>query len=115
MGDFIKKYWFIILPIITGIGALAVKMILIDSRTFDSPEQKVVHEKFIKQSVQPKDQWRKYYRDSADKAHAEWKREQSLKAQLKSDSIRKKHDSLFLDMVQRQTIQIEQIKDKIGR
>ena len=105
----IKKYWFLYTPIL----ALIIWGVSINSRLFNSPEQKVKHEIHIDNSLSPEQQQRKYILDSIDKASAIKSRAERLKLQRKKDSAEFVKDSLFIDQVKRQTVQIEQIKAKL--
>jgi hypothetical protein len=107
--DNIKKYWFLYGVITFILGWFAV----INSRIYDSPEQKVEHEQHVKNSLSPIQQQKKYLLDSLDKVSAIKTRAERLELQRKKDSAELVKDSLFIDQVKRQTVQIEQIKAKL--
>lgn len=109
--DIIKKYWFLLVPL----AGFAVWLITISTKIFDSAEQKVEVTNFVKNSPSSKDQWRKYLRDSVNTQHAIQTRQKRYEDGVKKDSIRANKDSLFLDMVKRQTVQIEQIKEQLKK
>ena len=83
----IKKYWAQITFLLSLLGAAVVWVANIDTRTFDSAEQKVEHDTYIKNAPSPKDQWRKYYRDSMDNVNAE--------------KSRRKRDSMYEVLIKR--------------
>lgn len=109
MLDNLKKYWFLY----GVLGGAAVWIATINSKTFDSAEQKVEHTIHVKTSLNPEQQQRKYILDSIDKASAIKTRAERLELQRKKDSAELVKDSLFIDQVKRQTVQIEQIKAKL--
>ncbi len=114
MKDFIehlKGFWFVY-GIIAG---AAVWIANIDSKTFDSAEQKVEHKTHVEQSLTPLQQQSKYLRDSMNTVHAMTERAKRTKMQRKSDSVHRLRDSLVFDMVERQTIQIEQVKEQLKK
>ena len=109
MIENIKKYWFLY-----GFLAGAVIWIAtIDSRTFDSPEQKVEHKNHVKNSLTPVQQEAARLIDSFNNQHAIQTRQRRYEDNKIKDSLRTINDSLFLDMVKRQTVQIEQIKERL--
>ena len=55
MLDNLKKYWFLY-GFLTG---AVIWIATIDSKTFDSPEQKVNHVNHVKNSLTPKQQMKK--------------------------------------------------------
>lgn len=87
--DKVKKYWFLY----TLLGGAAVWLATINSKTFDSAEQKVNHITFIKNSLSPFQQQIRHFRDSIDK-----------ESRVKSRRFR---DSLNLERYK-----IEKIKEK---
>ena len=111
MNDLIKKG--LIGLGISLIGVAVVWIATIDSKTFDSPEQKVEHENHVKNSLTPTQQLKQYLLDSIDKTSAIKTRAERLELQRKKDSAELVKDSLFIDQVKRQTVQIEQIKAKL--
>ena len=110
MLDNLKKYWFLYGICLTAVIWVAT----IDSKTFDSPEQKVEHINHVKNSLTPVQQQRKYLLDSVDKTSAIKTRAARLELQRKKDSSDLVKDSLFIDQVKRQTVQIEQIKERLN-
>lgn len=111
----IKEYWAIIVvlggAIVTGVTWIAI----IDSKTFDSPEQKVEHIHHIKNVPSPKQEMMAYILDSINNTQAIQSRklrDSTFKAQ---DSVRKVFDSVMLDYVQRNADQIYQIKEEIKK
>lgn len=110
---FLKEYWFIFVFVLPLLGAGIVWLVDIDSKTFDSPEQKVEHEAHVKSSLSPKEQWQKYYRDSMDVIHRQKEREERTQMMREKDSIDKIQDSIFLDIIQRNADQIYQIKEQL--
>lgn len=109
--EHLKGFWFVY-GIIAG---AAVWIANIDSKTFDSPEQKVEHKTHVEQALSPLQQQRKYLRDSMNTVHAMQERAKRTAMQRKSDSIHRVRDSLVFDMVERQTIQVEQVKEEIKK
>lgn len=107
----IKKYWFLYTPIL----ALIIWGVSINSRLFNSPEQKVRHETYIENAPSTKDLVGKHIRDSINTVHAMQIRQQRYEDNKIKDSIRAVNDSLFLDMVTRQTVQIEQVKEEVQK
>jgi len=83
MLENIKKYWFLY-GVLAG---AAVWIATINSKTFDSPEQKVEVTKFVEFAPTPEQQQRAIILDSINNAHA-----------IKS---RSKRDSLLREMVKR--------------
>lgn len=108
MKEFLKKYVYHVLTILLVAGSVWIATI--NSKTFDSPEQKVNVVKVVETMPGPDEQWKTYYQDSVNKASTIKERKERTKIMRKSDSVRRMHDSLFLDMVKRQTVQIEQMK-----
>lgn len=113
---FVKEYWIIL----SALGALAVYLIVIDTRIFDSSEQKVEVIKYVEDSPSPVqiavDRVLDSIADDTHKKndeHAMQTRQKRYEDGVKSDSIKRENDSLFLDMITRQTVQIEQMKSSI--
>ncbi len=120
MGEHLKKYWAIYTFVVPVVIAGAIWLITIDSRTFDSPEQKVKVTEFVENSPSTKDQWAEYFRDSMNNVHAVKTRqaryEDGLKSEarrIESDSINRRNDSIVLDYVQKNADQIFQIREEI--
>jgi hypothetical protein len=111
MMEIIKKYTvhFALGLLTVGAGWVAT----INSRIFNSTEQKVKVVDFVEESPSALDQWRGHLSDSINNADAIKTRAARFKLAKESDSVRRVHDSLFLDQVRRQTVQIEQMKVKI--
>lgn len=111
----LKEYWLLYLFGFSAIGAAAIWIATINSKTFDSPEQKVTVVKAVE--AMPTEAERAV--ELANSAHAIEIRQFRYDDNKRNDSLNKiyerKKDSLFLDMVKRQTVQIEQMKDKIDR
>lgn len=111
MIDNLKKYWWLY----TVLSGAALWLATIDSKTFDSAEQKVEVTKFVEESPGAKEQWEKHLRDSMNTVHAMKERVKRTRQQFVSDSIHRHRDSLTFDMIQRQTIQLEQVKEELKK
>lgn len=111
MKEFIKKYVYHMLMIILTAGA--VWLATIDSKTFDSPEQKVKVVNAVE--TMPSEADRAV--EIANDAHAIEIRQLRYEDNKRRDSIKdvekKKHDSLTIDAFKRFTVQIEQIEAKL--
>jgi hypothetical protein len=111
--EFLKKNWFIISFVVAPLMTGLVFLLSLNSRIFDSPQQKVEHDTHVKTALSPIQQQRKYLLDSMDKASAIEKRAITLK----NDSIEREreriNDSIMLDYVQKNAEQIYQIKQLI--
>lgn len=113
MKEIIKKY---LVHFILGVLMAGVAWVVtINSRTFDSTEQKVTVISTVLDGPTVEQKWRTYILDSIDKISAVNTRTARLQLQKKSDSTRTVHDSLFIDMVKRQTVQIEKINAKLDK
>lgn len=111
MKAFLKEYWFIIVPL----AGFAVWLITINTRLFDSTEQKVHVIKTIEDGPTAGQRMRAYMLDSINKTEAiksRRLRDSTFRAQ---DSLRKIHDSTMLDYVQRNAVQINQIKEQLKK
>ena len=107
MLENIKKYWFLY-GVLTG---AAIWIATINSKTFDSPEQKVEITNHVELAPTPEQQQRKLILDSINNVHA-----------IKS---RNKRDSLLLEMTKRVKIidsinllnaeQVYQIKEQLKK
>jgi hypothetical protein len=110
MIDNIKKYWFLYVPV----SALIIWGVSINSRIFNSPEQKVEVISAIKSMPSAADR----AVEAANDAHAMEIRQMRYNDNKRNDSIDKiydrKKDSITLDYIKRQTVQIEQIKAKLN-
>ena len=111
--EFLKNNWFVISFVATPMFAGLVWLLSLSSKTFDSPEQKVEHVNYIKNSLTPVQQQRAYLMDSLDKDSAIKTRATRLNAQKKNDSIRFIKDSIVLDYVQKNAEQIFQIREQL--
>lgn len=107
----IKKYWFLAVPI----GAFAVWLITINSRIFESPEQKVEVTNFVKNSPSAEQQQRARLLDSFNNQHAIKTRQKRYDDGVKNDSIKRRGDSLILDYVQKNAEQIYQIREDVEK
>lgn len=109
MIDNLRKYWFLYIPI----SGLIVWFAVINSRIFDSPEQKVEVINAVK--TMPTEAERAV--ELANASHAIEIRQMRYEDNKKEDSIRlfreKEKDSLTLDAFKRFTVQIEQLEAKI--
>ena len=107
--DNIKKYWFLY-----GVLSGAVIWIAtINSKTFDSPEQKVEVVNFVEHAPSPEQQQRKLILDSVNTAHAITERAKRTEMLRKSDSIKNVRDSLTLDRIERLAVQMQLMKDEV--
>lgn len=111
MNEYLKKIAMGIITIFFGFGA--VWLANIDSRAFDDAEQKVKVINAVENSPTPEQKHRDRILDSVDKKHAMKIRQQRYDDNKNKDSLRAITDSIFLDLVKRQTVQIEQIKQQM--
>lgn len=109
MLENIKKYWFLI----ALLGGAAVWIATIDSKTFDSPEQKVKHVIHVNESLTPEQQLRAYIMDSLNKDSAIKTRAERLRNEIKRDSIRAINDSIANDKIDRSAVQMQQTKEVV--
>ena len=62
--EFLKKYWFLITFVVAPLGVALVWIVSIDSRTFESPEQRVKHENHINNALTPNEEYQKFVQDT---------------------------------------------------
>lgn len=98
--ELIKKYSALI-GVLTFLGGIALvifdfgaEMNSYESRTFDSPEQKVEHINHVKTSLSPEQQQKQWLLDSLDKVSRIKEREERTKILRQADSARKVSDSI---------------------
>jgi len=103
----LKKYWFLITFIFAAIGGAAVWVASIDSKTFESPQQRVRHEIHVNESLTPVEQHAKCVADTANANHAKRTRIIRLRREKQRDSIKHFTDSLIYDMIKRQAVQTQ--------
>jgi len=110
---FIKEYWFLFAFGLPLLGAGTVWIWNFENRTFQT--EKEMHEIISKVKSEPsaQKQFEAFLRDSMNDIHAVQIRQQRYEDSRRNDSLRHITDSLFLDMVSRQTVQIEQMKAEI--
>jgi len=108
MLDNLKKYWFLYGVVI----GFATWLITINSRIFDSPEQKVKHETHVNNAISPIQQQRAYLMDSLDKDSAIKKRALTLERDSLERARTRKNDSIILDYIQKNADQIFQIRQE---
>ena len=117
MGDWIKKYWAQILVVGSLLGTGIVYIAGMDSRMYDSAEQKVEHDNHVKNALTPVQQAEAKLSDSLNNAHASEIRQLRYEDNKRADSIKliydRKKDSITLDYIKRQTVQIEKMNTKI--
>ncbi len=113
---FAKDYWFILVPM----AVFAVWLITINTRTFDSSEQKVKVVSYVESSTSPEQQAIDRIMDSlADDKHIQNDnhaiqiRQKRYDDGVKKDSIDSIKDSLFFDIIKRNADQFYQIKQTI--
>lgn len=85
----------------------------IESRLFETADQRKEVVDFVENSLTPVELKIQYILDTINKNHAVKIRQQRYDDNKTKDSIRSTHDSLFLDMMSRQTVQIEQLKQEL--
>lgn len=111
MIESLKKYWFLLVALSGG----AVWIATINSKTFDSPEQKVAVVKAVESM--PTEAHRAV--ELANEAHAIEIRQLRYEDSKRRDSINdlnlRRKDSLFFDKIDRQTVQIEQLKEEFKK
>lgn len=111
--DTVKKW--IIGFALALIGTASVWIANIDSKTFDSPEQKVTVVKAVETMPSEADN----AVAAANDAHAVEIRQLRYEDQKRKDSIevayRRHQDSITLDYIKRQTVQIEQMKEEMQK
>jgi hypothetical protein len=111
--EFLKKYWFLITFVVTPLGVALVWIVSIDSRTFDSAEQKVKHDNHIKNALTPNEEYQKFVQDTMMKGAITRDKEDAIKARAIRVKERKNSDSIILDYIQKNAEQIYQIKEII--
>ena len=115
MKEFLKEHWFIITfvaaPLMTGL----VFLFSLNSRIFNSPEQKVRHEDHVNQSLTPVQQFQRFSTDTANANSAVRARAVRLERERRKDSVNAIQDSIMLDYVQKNAEQIYQIKEIINQ
>lgn len=88
--EHIKGFW-----LVYGLlAAASVWLATIDSKTFETPEQRVEHEYHIQNALTPKDQWRKFLRDSMDKENAKKSRARRDSLWIEMNKTLKHQDSI---------------------
>lgn len=105
----LKQYWFLLVPL----AGLAVWLITINTRIFDSAEQKVEVVKYVEDSPSPEQRQRAILIDSINDAHAIQTRQKRYEDGVRNDSIRALKDSLIFDIIQRNADQFYQMKQSI--
>ena len=103
----VKKHWFLICFVFGAIGGSAIWIATIDSKTFNSPEQKVRHEIHVSQSLTPFQQQLKFTADTTNANSATRARAIRLERERVNDSMKHVNDSLILDMITRQAVQTQ--------
>ena len=103
----VRKYWWLITFILAAIGAGAIWIATIDSKTFESPQQREKHETHVNQSLTPVQQLAKFVADTSNNNSAVRARAIRLKREQYNDSVKHVNDSLILDMVTRQAVQTQ--------
>lgn len=115
MLDNLKKYWFLYAVLSTA----AIWIATINSKTFDSPEQKVTVVSAVEAMPTAAERAAERATAKANDEHAIIIRQMRYDDNKRNDSIDKiyehKKDSLVLDQISRQTVQIEQLRQEIKR
>lgn len=111
----LKQYWFLVGALSTGLCTAVGWVIGANGRMFSSPEEKVRIVTKVDEGLTPEQVQRAYFMDSLEKASAIKAREKRLKTDLTRDSIRGVQDSIMMDLVQKNAIQIFQIKEEIKK
>ena len=112
----VKEYWWLLVPL----SALAVYLYSIKDRLFENAEQRIEMVKEYNESPTAEQKQKAFLLDSLNDVHAVQIRQKRYEDNKRKDSFRliddmkrQKNDSLFLDQVKRQTVQIEQMKKQI--
>lgn len=100
--------------IITLIGAGVSGGVLVQTRIFDSSEQKHGVVKNYKEGLTPEQKQRAYFMDSLDKSSAIKTRAIRIKEARKNDSVKAIKDSIILDYVKKNAEQIYQMKEQLN-
>jgi len=108
LDNITKHKWLIILA-----GGFAVWLITINTRIFESAEQRISVVQRVADLPSAESQWRKFYRDSVNTASADHKRQESLRQQKYSDSVHAVKDSIALDLFKRIGVQQDKMDNKL--
>ena len=107
----LKEYWFLYLFSFSCIGGGSVWIATINSKTFDSTEQKVIHDYHVKNALTPEQQQKAYLLDSMNKTTAIEFRSKVTKTLDQVERSKKYQDSIALLNAD----QMFQIKQEIER
>lgn len=112
MIEFLKKYWFLITFVVGPLLTAIYFLFSLSGRIYDSPLEKIEHQRHVKEAVSPAQQQISRHMDSLNNASAIKTRATRLKRQYSRDSTQAIHDSIMLDYVQKNADQIFQIRQE---